>query len=206
MKTIKHIKNLVENIALTIDNKEKEELIKAVRDNYLPLFQFNIDVSFSEGAQSLFDKINENVSKSVFAPYLPDGRHTYDKVGDMIFETPTIMEWQNGNKGQNFVINYNSSTANKAQGRLNQLVVDMLLLLPANSVRLHFVDLAFSAQASFLTRNLHENVYGKLISNPNDWQQLKDVLREKCQGRWKNMEISLNIMKVRIGLRCLMIS
>ena len=192
MKTIKHIKNLVENIALTIDNKEKEELIKAVRDNYLPLFQFNIDVSFSEGAQSLFDKINENVSKSVFAPYLPDGRHTYDKVGDMIFETPTIMEWQNGNKGQNFVINYNSSTANKAQGRLNQLVVDMLLLLPANSVRLHFVDLAFSAQASFLTRNLHENVYGKLISNPNDWQQLKDVLREKMS---RSLEEHGNIVK-----------
>ena len=86
----------------------------------------------------------------------------------MLIETPTIMEWQGGKAGQNFVINYTNKTVEKAQSRLNQLVVDMLLSLPGRSINLHFVDLAFSAQASFLTRNLDEKLHGKLISSPND--------------------------------------
>ena len=179
MKTIKQIKQLVETIAPNADSKENIELIDSLRDNFLPLFQFNIDASSSEKAQALFNKIAENVSRKSFVPYLPDGLHTADKVGNDIFETPTIMKWQSGKAGQNFVINYTNKTAEKAQGRLNQLIVDILLSLPGRSFNLHFVDLAFSAQASFLTRNLDEKLYGKLISSPNDWNQLKDELRAK---------------------------
>lgn len=179
MKTIKQIKQLVETIAPNADSKENIELIDSLRDNFLPLFQFNIEASSSEKAQALFNKIAENVSRKSFVPYLPDGLHTADKVGNDIFETPTIMEWQSGKAGQNFVINYTNKTAEKAQGRLNQLIVDILLSLPGRSFNLHFVDLAFSAQASFLTRNLDEKLYGKLISSPNDWNQLKDELRAK---------------------------
>ena len=179
MKTIKQIKQLVETIAPNADSKENIELIDSVRDNFMPLFQFNIDASSSENAQALFNKIAENVSRKSLVPYLPDGQHTADKVGKDIFETPTIMEWQSGKAGQNFVINYTNKTVEKAQGRLNQLIVDILLSLPGRSFNLHFVDLAFSAQASFLTRNLDEKLYGKLISSPNDWNQLKDELRAK---------------------------
>ena len=155
MKTIKQIKQLVETIAPSANSTENRELTDSVRDNFLPLFQ-----------------------KS-FVPYLPDGQHTADKVGNDIFETPTIMEWQSGKAGQNFVINYSNKSAEKAQACLNQLIVNMLLSLPGRSFNLHFVDLAFSAQASFLTRNLDEKLYGKLISSPNDWNQLKDELRAK---------------------------
>ena len=179
MKTIKQIKQLVETIAPNADSKDNIELIDSVRDNFMPLFQFNIDASSSENAQVLFNKIAENVSRKSFVPYLPDGQHTADKVGKDIFETPTIMEWQSGKAGQNFVINYSNKSAEKAQACLNQLIVNMLLSLPGRSFNLHFVDLAFSAQASFLTRNLDEKLYGKLISSPNDWNQLKDGLRAK---------------------------
>ena len=179
MKSIKQIKQLVENIAANANNIENRELIDSVRDNFLPLFQFNIDSASSENTQAIFSKIAENVGKSSYIPYLPDGQHTADKVGNDIFETPTIMEWQGGKAGQNFVINYSNKLAENAQGRLSQLIVDMLLSLPGKSINLHFVDLAFSAQASFLTRNLDEKLYSKLISSPNDWQQLKDTLRAK---------------------------
>lgn len=179
MKTIKQIKQLVENIAATANVTECVELIDSVRDNFLPLFQFNLNVSSSESAQDIINKVADNAFKSSFAAYLPDGQHTIDKVGKMVIETPTIMEWQGGKAGQNFVINYTNKTTEKAQGRLNQLVVDMLLSLPGKSINLHFVDLAFSAQASFLTRNLDEKLYGKLISSSNDWNQLKDNLRAK---------------------------
>lgn len=179
MKTIEQIKQLVEHIAISTNNKEKIELIDSVRDHFLPLFQFNLNASSSENAQDTFNKVANNTIRSSFAAYLPDGQHTFDKVGDMVIETPTIMEWQGGKAGQNFVINYTNKTKEKAQNVLNQLVVDMLLSLPGKSFNLHFVDLAFSAQASFLTRNLDEKLYGKLISNPNEWQQLKDSLRAK---------------------------
>ena len=179
MKTIKQIKQLVETIAPSANSTENRELTDSVRDNFLPLFQFNIDASSSEKAQAVFSKIAENVSRKSFVPYLPDGQHTADKVGNDILETPTIMEWQGGKSGQNFVINYSNKSAEKAQACLNQLIVNMLLSLPGRSFNLHFVDLAFSAQASFLTRNLDEKLYGKLISSPNDWNQLKDELRAK---------------------------
>lgn len=179
MKTIKQIKQLVEKISTNSDSTSNNSLLISVRDNYIPLFQFNIEASSSEKAQLVFGKIRENVSRITFVPYLPDGLHTKDQVGKQTFETPTITEWMGGKSGQNFVISYSNKSANKAEACLNQLVVDMLLSLPSRSINLHFVDLAFSAQASFLTRNLDEKLYGKLISSPNDWGQLKNSLREK---------------------------
>lgn len=179
MKTIKQIKQLVEIFSANSDSTSNNSLPMSVRDNYIPLFQFNIEAFSSEKAQIVFGKIGENVSRRTSVPYLPDGLHTKDQIGMKTFETPTIMEWMGGQSGQNFVINYSNKSANKAEARLNQLVVDMLLSLPSRSINIHFVDLAFSAQASFLTRNLDEKIYGKLISSSNDWNHLKDSLREK---------------------------
>lgn len=209
MKTIKQIKFLIEKIAAESyripvkKNKEIEdelnahgaqsmELIHSVRDNYLPLIQLNIDAASTEAAQEVLSQIAENTQRASFVPYLPDGQHTMDKIGDVVCETPTIMEWQGGKAGQNFVINYTSKTASKAQNRLNQLVVDMLLSLPGNSFKLHFIDLTFSAQASLLTRNLDSKVYDKLISSPNEWYQLKESLREKMA---KSLEDYGNVAK-----------
>ncbi len=179
MKTIKQIKQLVEIFSTNSDSTSNNSLLTSVRDNYIPLFQFNIEAFSSEKAQLVFEKIGENVSRRTSVPYLPDGLHTKDQIGIQTFETPTIMEWMGGQSGQNFVINYSSKSANKAEARLNQLVVDMLLSLPSRSINIHFVDLTFSAQASFLTRNLDEKIYVKLISSSNDWNHLKDSLREK---------------------------
>ena len=179
MKTIKQIKQLVEIFSTNSDSTSNNSLLTSVRDNYIPLFQFNIEAFSSEKAQLVFEKIGENVSRRTSVSYLPDGLHTKDQIGIQIFETPTIMEWMGGQSGQNFVINYSNKSANKAEARLNQLVVDMLLSLPSRSINIHFVDLTFSAQASFLTRNLDEKIYGKLISSSNDWNHLMDSLREK---------------------------
>lgn len=179
MKTIKQIKQLVEIFSTNSDSTSNNSLLMSVRDNYIPFFQFNIEAFSSEKAQLVFGKIGENVSRRTSVPYLPDGLHTKDQIGIQTFETPTIMEWMGGQSGQNFVINYSNKSANKAEACLNQLVVDMLLSLPSRSINIHFVDLAFSAQASFLTRNLDEEIYGKLISSSNDWNHLKDSLREK---------------------------
>ena len=191
MKTIKQIKQLVEYIAInanikSVDNIgqgfKEENIINAidtVRNSHLPLLQFNVDASSSENAKAVFSKVAENVSKNSSVPFLPDGQHTFDKVGNLVIETPTIMEWQGSKEGQNFVINYTNKTSSKAQALLNQLIVNMLLSLPSKSFKLHFVDLAFSAQSSFLIRNLDSNFFDKLISTPNEWGQLQDELRDK---------------------------
>jgi hypothetical protein len=63
MKTIIQIRQLVEHISIDPNNKENEMLISLVRDNMLPLFSFNIDVSSSESAKRTFEKISENVQK-----------------------------------------------------------------------------------------------------------------------------------------------
>ena len=191
MKTIKPIKQLVEAIASDSHNmpigykiedsvgEEYSELIKAIRDKYLPLFQFDISVTSTTEAQAVIEKIAKNVKGQTYVAYLPDGQHTSDKVGSLKMETPTIMEWQNGGQGQNFVINYTENTKEQGVGILNQLVVDMLLSLPGRSINLHFIDLAFSGQAAFLTKNLDSRLYDKLIVEPDEWRKLQSNLRDK---------------------------
>lgn len=212
MKTIKQIKQLVEYIAINANIKSvdnigqgfKEEniinAIDAVRNSHLPLLQFNIDASSTENAKTVFGKVAENVSKNSSVPFLPDGQHTSDKVSNLVIETPTIIEWQGSKEGQNFVINYTNKTASKAQALLNQLIVNMLLSLPSKSFKLHFVDLAFSAQSSFLIRNLDSNLFDKLISTPNEWGQLQDELRDKmvkAMGEYGDV-VSYNMSKHKV--------
>jgi hypothetical protein len=188
MKTINQIKLLVEHLANSIyantikdnvsGNSEFNKIVNDVRNNFLPLFQFNIEAE-SEETQLIFNKIKDNVKDNVAVSYLPDGQHTTDLIDSIVFETPTIMEWQKGNKGQNFVINYSNGTIEKGIHCLNQHIINILLSLPNKSFKLHFVDLTFSAQTSFLTRNLDNKLYDKLISGPQEWAQLQETLREK---------------------------
>ena len=188
MKTINQIKLLVEHLANSIyanttkddvsGNSEFNKIINDVRNNFLPLFQFNIEAE-PEGTPLIFNLIRDNVKEKVAVPYLPDGQHTVDRVDNLVFETPTIMDWQKGGKGQNFVINHSNGTIEKGIHCLNQHIINILLSLPNNSFKLHFVDLTFSAQASFLTRNLDNKLYNKLISGPQEWAQLQEILREK---------------------------
>lgn len=193
MKTIKQIKQIVENIAIgvynlptgnksTLEKAIKEdfsELTDAIRDKYLPLFQFNIDTTSTTEAQAVLEKIAENAKGHTYVAYLPDGQHTIDKVGGLDIETPTILEWQNQESGQNFVINYTENTKEQGVDILNQLIVDMLLSLPSRSINLHFVDLAFSGQTAFLTKNLDSRLYDKLIIEPEDWKKVQGNLRDK---------------------------
>lgn len=187
MKTINQIKLLVEHLVnslyATTTNKDvsgsaDNNIIDDVRNNFLPLFQFNIEAELEE-TSLVFNQIRDNVKEEVAVPYLPDGQHTVDIIDNTVFETPTIMEWQKGNKGQNFVINYSNGTIEKGIHCLNQHIINILLSLPHKSFKLHFVDLTFSAHASSLTRNLDNRLYDKLISGSQEWAQLQETLREK---------------------------
>lgn len=196
MKTIKHIKQLVEHISYDYNKQpitngsevhkiselvggQYTEIINKVRDNFLPFLQYNLEAHSAEEGQMIMQKVSVNVSDHAYTPLLPDGQHTIDNVGDLTIETPSIFEWQNSNDGQNLVIDYSSETIIRGQALLNQLVVNILLSLLGGSFRLHFVDLAFSSQASYLTKNLDSRIYNRLISSPSEWHQLKETLRAK---------------------------
>ena len=129
MKTIKPIKQLVEIIAISQDESNKGietnylEIVNAVKDKFLPFLQFNIDGTSTESAQELFNRISENTQKACSVPFLPDGRNTTDKIGDILIETPTIIEWQGGKAGKNIVINYANKSSEEGQACLNQLIL-----------------------------------------------------------------------------------
>lgn len=159
--------------------RQYTDVINKLKEAYLPLLQFNIEANSSDEAKHIFSLISQNVSSNTFVSLLPDEEHSIDVIGNLTIEVPSIFEWQNSDGGQNLVIDYTSETADRGQSLLNQLVVNMLLSLPGGSFRLHFVDLAFSLQASFLTKNLDSWLYDKLIINPNGWHQLKETLRTK---------------------------
>lgn len=63
MKTIRQIKQLVENIAINNNRSENNGLIDIVRNNFIPLFQFNLDASSTDAAQAVFSKISENTQR-----------------------------------------------------------------------------------------------------------------------------------------------
>ena len=158
----------------------------AVRDKNLPLLQFNYDNLQEPEIEELFNRIHHNVKDKTHATLLPDGRFTHDEFGSLVIETPSVMTWQNGNAGQNYVITYDNASEEKGRSRLNQLITDMLLSLPGKSIKLHLVDLTYSAQCIFLTKHLDSSVYGKLISSRNEWEGLMKEMRAKMSKSVEN--------------------
>lgn len=59
MKTIKQIKQLVEIFSTNSDSTSNNSLLTSVRDNYIPLFQFNIEAFSSEKAQLVLGKLEK---------------------------------------------------------------------------------------------------------------------------------------------------
>ena len=186
--TIKPIIDLSQLIAVSMsalpNSKEEVENIKhdilldaeRIRDAYAPLIQINYNTL---DAKNLFNYIKRNVSASTSVDFLPDGFHTEDIIGDFRIETPTIMSWQNGNSGKNFVISYDNASERKARKVLNNIVTNILISLPSKCFRLHFIDLTYSGQASFLTQHLDKSIYDDLITEYDKCRVLQDELKEK---------------------------
>lgn len=151
----------------------------AVRDKNLPLLQFNYNNPQDNEIEELISQIRHNVKNKTHVALLPEGCFTHDEFGSYAIEFPSVMNWQSGDEGQNFVITYDNSSEDKARGRLNQLITDMLLSLPGKSIKLHLVDLTYSAQCIFLTRHLDNCIYGKLISSKNEWEEKMKEMRAK---------------------------
>jgi len=189
MKTVRQILQITENTArclarmpvksiIDFDNESENLLsdfileLRAVRDKCLPLLQFKHSDSKETGSESIIDQIRHNVKNKTHVDCLPDGNHTHDVFGSLVIEIPTVMTWQSKDAGNNFVITYDTASEEKGRLRLNQLVTDMLLSLPGKCIKLHLVDLTYSAQGIYLTRHLDNSIYGKLISSKNELEEM----------------------------------
>ena len=155
-----------------------DELIQ-IRDRSLPLLQFNAGNSQDYENEDIMNHIRHNVKNKTYVELLPDGFFTHDVFGPLIIETPSVMSWQRGTSGKNFVITYDNASEDKGKSRLNQLITDILLSLPGKSIRLHIVDLTYSAQGIFLTRHLDNSIYGKLITSHDEWDEVMKNMRSK---------------------------
>lgn len=195
MKTIRQILEITQRMANCLERipvktlnsfgDDAESLLsyfvndfRAVRDKSLPLLQFGFQ-TIPDSETEIIEQIRHNVRNKTHVDLLPDGSFTHDKLGQIVMETPSVMTWQRGDSGHNFVITYDNATEEKGRARLNQLVTDMLLSLPGKSIKLHFVDLTYSAQGIFLTRHLDNSIYGKLISSRSDWDAVENEMRAK---------------------------
>jgi len=163
------------------------EELTAIRDKGLPLLQFSYGDNYEDvNIEEIINQIRHNVRNRTHVDLLPDGCFTHDEFGSLVIETPSVMSWQNGDVGHNFVISYDNTTEDEGRKRLNQLITDMLLSLPGKSIRLHLVDLTYSAQCIFLTRNFDNAIYGKLISSRNDLEELMKEMRTKMSKSVEN--------------------
>ena len=171
MSTLPNSKEEVENI-----KHEIMQDVERIRDAYAPLIQINYNTL---DAIKLFSNIKRNVASATSVDFLPDGLHTEDIVGGFRIETPTIMSWQKGNSGKNFVISYDKENESKAKTVLNNIVTNILISLPGKSFRLHFIDMTYTGQASFLTQHLDKSIYDDLITEYDKCRILQDELKEK---------------------------
>lgn len=199
MKTVRQILQFTQNTARCLEKMPVRSIVDfdneagnllsdfiveldTVRDKCLPLLQFNYSDSQETDTGEIIDRIRHNVKNKTHVDLLPDGFFTHDVFGSVVIETPSLMDWQVGNSGKNFVITYDLATENQGKNRLSQLITDMLLSLPGKSIRLHIVDLTYSAQAIFLTKHLDNSIYGKLISSRNEWDGMMNDMRAKMSN------------------------
>ena len=185
MQTTNHITNALQSLfdaLLKSDNLElTEDMLTAFRELasknpcLYPLF-LNALPSAQDTA-SVFSKIEQQSCTSFTMPYLPVS-YFRDNIQGKIVYTPAFLPWQKAdNKVKNVIINYNSSTAERAAELYKHMVMSILLGLPPKSVHLNFVNTQLSPLGNFFTAALDESLYTKVSSSSQYHQLLERLLK-----------------------------
>lgn len=144
------------------------------------LFQLNFpDYLSDEEAKALKDRLRRNAGHKYSIPFLPIACKLTDVVNQETIETPVFVPWQDENNGfQNFVINYSSEMKADAQSFVNNLVMNMLLGLPAKSVNLNIFDFNMTGMTDLFTVNLDPMLYHDeiVLNDETASRRLKSLL------------------------------
>ncbi len=125
-----------------------------------------------------FEAISQHENDRMTMPDIPVAYFKDNIQGKDVY-TPAFLPWQMpDNNVKNIIIDYDSSTAERAAEIYRHIVMSILLGLPAKSVHLSFVNTQLSPLANFFTANLPETLYDK-VSSPAMYHQLLERLLKR---------------------------
>ncbi len=135
------------------------------------LLQLNLhEVVGEDSLQQLFDQIRTNADRRYSLDFLATGDYHNGFIQDEVIEIPCFVPWHDENNGlQNFLISYNSGEYDLIKRRLNILIMNMLLGLPAQSVRLNVFDINMTGLCDLFTSRLDAVFYhDEIVLNDDD--------------------------------------
>lgn len=176
--TLNYIRDIVEAYVNQLQNLNSvdkatwEQGVQQAREKFLDcmrtmsaiypeLLQVNMpDFMDEEDLKQLGDRLRANSNRRFSLDYLATANRLTDRVNGETIETPAFTPWQDENNNrQNFVINYTNSQKREAKATLCTLVLNMMLSLPVNKVRLNVFDFNMTGMADSLTTRLEPELF-----------------------------------------------
>lgn len=127
----------------------------------------------------IIERLRINASNRYKLDYIPTLDCNRDVINGDVYYTPSFIPWQrDGNSKQNFVINYNNASKREAKDALNNLLLNMLISLPAKSVRLNVFDFNMTGLAELFTVGLESIFYNEeiVVDSSSACNRLKSLL------------------------------
>lgn len=170
-----------------ICEKTKSELL-CLRDLMPEMIQIGIDSSLAKtDAKTIVERIKANAKNRCAIDLLPTGDYFKDTIQNNLFYSPKLVNWQTNNReGYNFVLNYRDRDIEKANKFMNNLILNMLIGLPAKSIKLSFVDLSLSGGYDMFTNGLDESMCNSTVMGAREFDDLLTSLIERMRDALQN--------------------
>lgn len=137
---------------------------------YPELVQVNMQgIVGEEYAEEFISRLKFNSGNRYSLDFIPTGNYFHDKINGEDIYTPEYIKWQDENNPyQNIVINYSDNTQDAARYILNNLILNILISLPIDTVHLSIIDPKYTGMGSIFTENLTSKFYHDEIIVKND--------------------------------------
>ena len=170
-----------------ICEKTKSELL-CLRDLMPEMIQMGIDSSLTKtDAKTIVERIKANAKNRCSVDILPTGKYFKDTIQNNVIYSPKFVNWQTNNReGYNFVLNYCDRDIEKANKFMNNLILNMLIGLPAKSIKLSFVDLSLSGGYDMFTNGLDESMCNSTVMGAREFDDLLTSLIERMRDALQN--------------------
>ena len=170
-----------------ICEKTKSELL-CLRDLMPEMIQIGIDSSLAKtDAKTIVERIKANAKNRCAIDLLPTGDYFKDTIQNNLFYSPKLVNWQTNNReGYNFVLNYHDRDFDKANKFMNNLILNMLIGMPAKSIKLSFVDLSLSGGYDMFTKGLDESMCNSTVMGAREFDDLLTNLIERMREALQN--------------------
>ena len=180
-------KELYEKESEKNNENTKLELL-CLRDLMPEIVQIGHDSSLTKAdAKTIAERIKTNAKGRYAIDILPTGDYFKDTIQNNSFYSPKFINWQlNNREGYNFVLNYSDRDIEKATVFMNNLILNMLIGLPAKSIKLSFVDLSLSGGYEMFTKGLDESMCNSAIMGTREFDDLLTNLIERMRDALQN--------------------